>query len=702
MEDLSISKVSPATGFERVVHNKDGDIVVIFRGDMILLRPHLGAKQSVSNKLTDHFTIQRLTGSLNKNDNVLRNYLALESHRVIGEARPHNSANGIKITSVSVSDSGISKTRGCMMLLVTDTLNGLLVKFAEGTIITVCAINSETAKIDKINTEKVMSALSLNRLRIRSLVWLKGLRYEHINSKIWPMIPGSLFVAVCQCNTCHIYQFNEETESVDRALEFSLGVGEEEWGLQCEVSDWDYSMFAQTSQIHSFITFVTNKNRIITKRAVYTLKSNEISVYDVSQEAPLDPIVANQLVSCKNDTLLVTIYATRVRVCGLASGLNCSVEVNTPILVESLVHFADCQNENIVHIVFTNTFGYLGHIRVKLAESQCELNEHNYFTGISDDSLPLFLKLNKINSENKEKYVVDTLATDPTHTLLEFTYYPVNFTTKLDTSSVKRDPVMFAVVKTQKEAHPDYEDVSLFNSLQTSPAYVQSLSQLHNELSNADGMLQQTIADPKVKLENGDGDGDADATAVTETSDPKKAIDPNPSTHYSGISQAMFLSPDLEKLRINSSKHGMVLTGETKLQVLKRLARQVVCMVQAGELQTNSEQDMFMFLQYCTLLGENRTPEYISALPVEGMDVNETFCSGQFTFPHHEGLPRTIMSLEDHAWSVCETTMLPILTSSVRTCTNCRSKCVASAPGLLCSAVLGAAPICIYCGGRLV
>lgn len=703
MEDLPINRVLPTNGVQRILHSKDGEIIVLFRGDLMLLSPQSNGKLSspVSNKLADHFSILRLTGSLNTNDNVLRNYLAWDSNQSIGETRQHNAANGLKITGVSISDSGISKSRSCMMLIVTDTMNGLLLKFEEGSVSTVSVINNEIVKLESINTDNIIRNWELDKLRIRALVWLKGLNYEQIDSKLWPMIPGSLFVSISQNDTCHIYQFNDVNESIERILEFSLGTNDNEWALKCDISDWNYNEFEKSSTIHSFFSIVTNLNRLIIKKVTYQLNNSEISIESLPSDklGIFDPIVMTQLIKSANGRImLVILFANHIQVVGLESDFKYDAKVNSHILVESMTYFYDCNDSSIVHLIFSNTFGYLGHLKFHTNEEKYEMKEHNYFIGISGNELPLFTKLNNINSEHKEKYVIDSLSTDPTHTLLEFTYYPVNFTTKIDFSSIKRDPIMFSIIKTQMGAQLDFDNVSLFNSLQTSPPYVASLSQLQNELNQHDGTFKKlSSVDPKVKLEDGN------ETETTDHVNKNLEDELNDGVIYQSISEAMFLNPKLEKLRIGSSKVGAALTRETRLVVLKKLARQVVHMVQAGELQTESEHDMMMFLQYCTLLGDNKVSETVCKLPIVNFDgTEETFCASNFTFDHHDGLPLTIESLEGHCWSVCEITMLPILSGEVRCCSNCGSKCISKPQGRLCGTVLTAVPICIYCGGRFV
>lgn len=697
MEDLPIHRVLPTNGIQRIVHSKEGEIVVLFRGDLVVLTPQSNSKHassSISNKLSDHFTMLKLTGSLNKNDNVLRNYLALESNKIIGESRQHSITNGVKITGISISDSGISISKSSMMLIVTDTMNGLLVKFEEGSVTTVCVINNKIMKLEDINTENVISNWELKKLRLMSLVWLKGLDYGKIDTNLWPMIPGSLFICISQNDTCHIYQFNDVNETVQRILQFSLGVDENEWGVSCDVSEWSYKNFKETSIIHSFITVLTNCNRIIVKKVTYQISNNEITIESLPYDTNdiVGPIVMNlSIKTAQGEILLVTFFSNCVNIVELEKGMTYSIPINSHILIESMTYFYDCEDSSVVHLIFTNTFGYLGHLTFSTSEEKYDLKEHNYFMGITDDKFPLSDKLNKLNSENKEKYVIDSLSTDPTHKFIEFTYYSINFTTKIDFLSVKRDPIMFSIVKTQEHAKLDFDDIRLFNSLQASPSYVKSMSQLQNELNQHDSTYKkpEPVVDPKVKLEEA---GDQDE---------KDFVDIDDGVLHKGISETMFLNHKLEKLRIDNSKNGSVLTRETRLVILKKLARQVVEMVQRGELHTSSEHDMLMFLQFCSLLGENKVADTVCTLPIENFNgMEQSFCASKFTFKHEDGLPLTIESLEGNSWSVCEITMLPILSGKARSCLNCGCKCVAEPEGRLCSAILNSVPICIYCGGR--
>lgn len=678
MEDLVINRALPTTGCKRMQHCQDGPIYILLKGEVVVLAP---TKSASGKKLSSHFTIQKLSGSLSsRNENWLHNALAWDDQAVaLGQARLHTAANGLKALQLSVSDSGVSKDKSSLVLVVTDTMNGHLMQYHDGSLESLALVNELIGSFESINIGNVVLSEDLDKLRIKGMLWLKGIGNR---GAVWPH-QGHFVVFTSSSNT-YVFTVNEEAEIV---YGFDLGYTQNEHGVDFDISEGLESSYC-------YITVVTNFNRVIVKKlsfsddGLFTCESENKKI-----EAVDESIVATLSIKSMGEIFLAIFYTNTITINQLSSdNKGLIINVNTNIIIESMDYFEGL--DGLVHVIFTNSFGYLGHIKFNSKSFTYDMNEYNYFNGITSNTLPFFKKLNELNSNGKEKYVIDTLAMDPTRTFLEFTYYPVNFTTKIDFLGNKRDPLMFSVVKTLEEAEVNFRNREIFNSIQSSPSFVKSVAQLEHELSSNASLAEADEREKvKIKLEQvEEGGAEDDENASLSLNNTQTAI-----------SAAMFQNDKLEQLRIETSMKGSTLVADQRVRILALLAKQVVSMVERGDLQLTSEYDTLMFLQYCSFLGLNKTPESTQKLPVLGCDLPlETFCGAKCT---REGaLPQLAVSEEGHSWSICMTTLLPLLSSSVKRCSNCGSRRVAAedVSGSVVEAVLAQTAICVFCGGKYV
>ncbi|GMM28649.1 hypothetical protein DAMA08_013650 [Martiniozyma asiatica (nom. inval.)] len=732
MEDFPILKVRPCPLATGITHTKDGSVYCLFKNDLVILQPKItNTAANLSNKLADYFTSVKLSGSLNKNENVLRNCLAINSEPRIGEARQHVSSNGVKIIHLSSSNSGISNTKNCLILAVTDTLNGYLYEYNDGSMNCISVLNSIIADNEDVNVNGIISKQQLATIRIRKLVWLEGINYKHIRRPIWPLITNSLFVCITESSLAHIYKYDDEDLTAKKVFDFDLELENEEYGVDCEVSKWINS---EKGVISCYIGVITNRNKFIFKCAELALDDNQLTVRDGNYVIDLDsPLVLFQLASSveSNEALVLCCSIKTLKIHNISTCLFVEIPIKSSIAMENMTYFEDSQNSGLIHVILVNTFGSLIHVQYYTPSNQFEVNYYNYFEHINDSSLPLFDKINSLNDNIRDKNVILSLSTDPTKTFLEFTYQPVNFTTTVDFSNSKRETINFSIIKAHRNGKVDFENFEHFNSIQTSPTFWRVINDISialdrntelQDYSYVPSSMMQELASAVMKPLKREKSAEANNNGVVSTVDENTENNNNSNSiiikkekdvptdleilqdsesdplQYADLSESMYLNPQLEKIRIDTTRAGSLLTKNSRLIILKKLAKKALEIIENYDIKFVSDEDIFIYNQYSKLLGVDMEDSILS-LEVDGMDAVETFDLSDFHISNEQS-SFSFKSRENHTWGVCNVTLLPVLTPNVKTCTNCQTQMLKIAKGDLMEMILNSVPLCIFCGGR--
>lgn len=206
--------------------------------------------------------------------------------------------------------------------------------------------------------------------------------------------------------------------------------------------------------------------------------------------------------------------------------------------------------------------------------------------------------------------------------------------------------------------------------------------------------------DVDVKMEVEEADADADAASKA---DAVLGNGGEPATKdRSSLLKELFLNPELDKERVANVIGGASLNKAFRRKIQRMIATEVLALMDADVLDTQSEEDMFIYFQFSKLV-ERKIPEKsICKMRVYGTSLIESFDVSQLDIDRCIEAGGVVRSLEGHSWKLCDVTLLPILSPVVKRCTHCGSVKVGGGHGRVLETVLEASPVCVFCGGRYV
>lgn len=706
MEDFTITRESPVAGINRIQESKDGQILIQVKNGLVML----SAKENYSGvptRLSDMFTFQRLMGSLVKFDNFFKN-VAHEGMPTLGESKSNNNREAVNITHVSISDSGVSKTLKCLYLMVTDTCNGIIYGFENGSIEPACLLNERICDLEGIDTSKVISETDAGKLRINYMCWIKGIDYKYLQKEtLWPLI-SSCFFCFTDSDTNWIYRYNCFTGAVERVLSFGFDLSglDKERILYCEQSDWTEHRAGGDHQLYFTFAVLTSLNRLILKRCSLDIFSKRFSIDDCGEAAvlTLDDMVVNYKVLHDGDATLVTVLLPHsVEVHALHRGRSRKLvcQLGNCVLMDSFVQFRTAGG---LDIIVSNPSGELGYIQVDLAAFAVRFNKAMAYSDeirLDGDNavcarIPLFAKLNALRKSGNVS--VDSLNVDSTGTQLYLMYSADESGSLVQFGRGRRETLNVAILKLTRDAAVDFADISTFNSVYTSPLYWKSIHCIMQGIDTADGGAGGAPAPTALRAPS------EDRPAVQgQAPEQRPAVDGDGRLDVDAILLDLLMDRALERERVERAITDGDVDGTLRTKVQRLIAARVVQTRADGAAAPGaSTEDQLMHHRQRRLLG---TPvgsagaaadHRVYRMPVEGTSLEESFAAGS-------GLPTgvpaaTIRSVEGHCWTVCSITQLPILSPSFRKCECCGSVCRAPDSGL------GRRPLglCVFCGGRYI
>lgn len=688
MEDFVITRELPAIGVDRVQGSKDGQILIQVKNGIVLLNTNENCNGRPKS-LSDLFTLARLSVPAFKCENFFRN-VAHDGMPKLGEAKVYTGVNeALSFTSVSISDSGVSQNLKCLYLTVTDAYNGIIFNYETGSLNPICTLNEEIARLEDINTEILLSEDDMRKLRINHLAWLKGIDYKYLQNPVWPLATSSLFMCFTETSDIWVYRYDCFSNKINRVFSFDMHLdsADNEHVLYYSQSDWiENKEVVDTLELYFQFAVVTSKNRIIVNKCSFNINANDWRVQkEESTEQILevnDYITDLQVFTIGGENILTVVFSNSMKMYALNGEPKLlELALGNIVVMDNLIQFRDSQNESVLHSVLTNNFGELVHIKADTHAFRVISNEkHNYQEIIQSEELPLFEKLNDLNSV--ESFVIDSLNMDPTGNFIYMLHSTSNLKSNFEFTNSKKDPISFAIIKAGQQSKIDFGNVSDFNSILSSPIYWKGMSCVTQGLD-----VDVVKADVQIKVE---ADANADSGIGDKTKD------------KSGILKKLFLNPELDKERVANVIGGGVLDKAFKRKIQRMLAQEVLSLVDGDVVDTQSEEDMFIYFQYSKLVGRKIPETSICKMRVYGTSLIESFDVSQLDIDHCIGEGGVVTSQEGHSWKLCDVTLLPILSPVVKRCTHCGSVKVGGGQGPVLESVLEATPVCIFCGGRYV
>ncbi|KAG0683555.1 hypothetical protein C6P42_000820 [Pichia californica] len=672
--DFVITRELPTVGVNRVQANKDGQILIQVKNGVILFNPNENCIGKPK-KLSDLVTLARLRVPAQKLENIFSNV----AHKGLPKFAEGKNASGltdlISFKNISISDSGVSKNLKCLYLCVTDSYNGIIFNYENGSLNPICNINEEIAIIESINTELLLNEEDMNKLRINYLCWIKGISFKYLKDPIWPLVTSSLFLCFTETSRNWVYQFNCFTNKITRKflIDFKLETENDEYILYCEQGEWRESKSKDVLSIQ--IIVATSRNRVIIKKCLYDISTDQWNVEENNLFFSFDDYIVNLKVhSIDNKDILSVLLPNSMEIYSLEEETNVEILLNNVITMDNLIQFNDFKLEGLIHIILSNTFGYLIHIKLNIKDFSIIGNEHyNYQEKIESEELPIFNKLNKINENNtSNSIIIDSLNIDTTGELIYMTTLPSHMKSNFKFFNEKKDDITFSIFKSTQDSKINFNNKDYFNSVYSTPILWKSIENL---MFGVEGDIKKNY------------------TNMIE------------GINYEGsILNNLFLNFELDSERINS-----VLGNEEDLLKFKRkmqrfIANEILKLIESHKIATNSEEDLFIYFQYSKLLNKNIPEKSICKLRVQGKNNNiyERFDASMIDIDKCIKEGGIVQSLEGHYWKLCDVTLLPILSPIVKHCGNCNSVKVSGGSGEVLSKVMEATPLCPFCGGRYV
>lgn len=697
MEDFVITRELSTIGADRVQGSKDGRILIQVKNGIVLLNTNENCHGKPKG-LSDLFTLARLSVPSFKCENFFRN-VAHEGMPKLGEAKVNSGANEpISFTSVSVSDSGVSENLQCLYLTVTDAYNGIIFNYETGSLNPICILNDEIAELESIETDSLLTENDMRKLRINYLVWLKGIDYKYLQNPVWPLATSSLFICFTEASETWVYKYDCFTNSISRVFSFDLHLDsvQNEHVLYYKASDWLVNKNTEQAELYYQFAVVTSKNRVIVRKCSVDLSENS---WRVEEEAvggtglEFDDSVVNigiQTIGGKN--MLSVALPNAIKMVTLDEDPKVvDISLDNVVVMDNFIQFADSRHRSVLHSILTNRLGELRHIKLDMEKFEVvSSGKYNYQQIIESEELPLFEKLNDLNS--LDSFVIDSLNTDPTGSLIYMLHSTSHLKSNFEFTNSKKDPISFAIVKADWNRRVDFEDVSNFNSILSSPTYWKGMSSIMK------GLHVDVDVDVKMEVEEADADADAASKA-----DAVLGNGGEPATKdRSSLLKELFLSPELDKERVANVIGGASLNKAFRRKIQRMIATEVLALMDADVLDTQSEEDMFIYFQFSKLV-ERKIPEKsICKMRVYGTSLIESFDVSQLDIDRCIEAGGVVRSLEGHSWKLCDVTLLPILSPVVKRCTHCGSVKVGGGHGRVLETVLEASPVCVFCGGRYV
>ena len=692
MEDFVITRELSTIGADRVQGSKDGRILIQVKNGIVLLNTNENCHGKPKG-LSDLFTLARLSVPSFKCENFFKN-IAHEGMPKLGEAKVNAGANEpISFTSVSVSDSGVSKNLQCLYLSVTDAYNGIIFTYETGSLNPICILNEEIAELESIETDSLLTEDDMRKLRINFLVWLKGIDYKYLQNPVWPLATSSLFICFTESSEIWVYKYDCFTNTISRVFSFDLHLNsvQNEHVLYYKPSEWLANQTTEQTELYFQFAVVTSKNRVIVRKCLINLSEKSWRVEEEAvggQGLEFDYCVVNiGIHTIKQKNILSVVLPNAIKIFTLDRDAKAvELSLDNVVVMDNFIQFADSGNSSVLHSILTNSLGELRHIKLDVEKFEVISNgKYNYQEIIESEEIPLFEKLNDLNS--LDSFVINSLNMDPTGNLIYMLHSTSHLKSNFEFTNSKKDPISFAIVKADRNSRVDFDDVSNFNSILSSPIYWKGMSSI---MKGLDAEVDVDM-DVDVKMEAEEADtAHKDDTGGQSTKD------------RSSLLKELFLNPELDKERVANVIGGASLDKAFKRKIQRMIATEVLALMDRDVLDTQSEEDMFIYFQYSKLV-ERKIPEKsICKMRVYGTSLIESFDVSQLDIDRCIEAGGVVRSLEGHSWKLCDVTLLPILSPVVKRCTHCGSVKVGGGKGRVLETVLEASPVCVFCGGRYV
>lgn len=641
---------------DQVQWSMDGDVGLVSRNNLLLLSPNPDRSVQI-NGIDDIFTTYRLDGTLSQWKNPLALIVCNGEVVRAGQAQrgSSNQLNQTNLIELSWSQSGVSQTARSMVLAVTDAMTANLLKVIPSEVEVVCNLNELIARIEGIDTSKVIEMEQLAQLRVHSVPWVGKVKYSDITSPIWPLKQEAAFVVFTEASKTWVYGVKNDQPYRLKSFETGLEVKNDgdEYVRKAKISDWIDGT--------AYIGIVTTKNRVIVKKI-----GPSFDVTDVKSQINAKGSVVSTLHWKRVDGIVVLTIVTSKKVEFVFFGSKAHLSsfetslYGTTVQCNSIAQWSvvrDVDNHIILHTLVSNAHKDLIYLRMDLPKSKLQNagpivgKRFNYKQRIESEELAIFAQLTKLNESGP--FRINSLAEDPSGGVIGMVTSMVHPSTPIDGRIVSnREDVAFSVI-------PTGTFDGTFNTIQASPAFLVQLQQLSG---------QTVPLEPLEQLHS----------EVDESTDPITVL------------QSLMLSSKLEQIRVRN------ILGQEPVNksALTELARIVVRLVEAGSLQVVSERDRLAYASYRAVLGLASEDSVPVELEIPGMDLTVTFVL--------DNLDDTVLTSTDgHRWKRCALTLLPLLEPRLRSCVESGIKVlVEDSENDMVGLILRSLPLCIISGGR--
>lgn len=678
MEDFAIMREVPSYGINKIQASKDGQILIQSKNGFLMLNTNANCTNTKC--LSDLYTLSRLSiPSVNeKNANFFANVVHQGTSKFDEYKSTFNNNDTILFTNFSISESGVNQNFKCLYLSVSDCYNGIIFNYENGSLNPIIQVNEEIAKLENLNMKSLLTADEIRKLRINYMTWMKSIDYCSIKEPIWPLTTSSLFFCFTETNENWIYRYNNKDNTISRYLPINIDMNyhDNEYVLYMEQTEWKHDKNRSVDLYISYLAIVTSKNRLIIKSCLFDISKNSLTVLEDFRVLEIDDyIVRIKCYNCNDKHMLILLLPNSIQLVNLAENLkeqtNCSkVDLDNVFTMDNLIHFNFTDFNTRWDLLLTNNFGELVHIRYDIQDSDISVifnNKYDYQKRIESNELPLFDKLNDLTSN--ETIVIDSLNLDSTSNLIYMLYSSSYIKSKLEfSSSLKKDNkaigMQLSIVKSRFDSKVSSKDIDKFNCIYSSPMYWKSMNLL---LPGIEEYTTSNGNDTVYEIEEG-----------------------------GSLLKKLFLNLSLDKERLYNVIYNDAGNKQFKSKIQGLLAKEILSLMDNEKLDTNSEEDMFIYFQYCKILGRKIPERSICKMVVQGTNLIESFDAGNV----EEREVGVIRSMEGHYWKLCDVTLLPIMSPVMKRCNTCGSIRVGGGHGSIVERVLSVTPLCVFCGGR--
>lgn len=715
LEDYNITRCVGTHLPDQIHWSSEGGVMLLFKKELLYLKAR-NQPDSDPKDIGELVTSYRYSGTLMNWENYLISVLCDNEAIRIGQTKSHvlGQQNDNNPIEVDFSESGVSKSGGPLITVVTDSLNGYLLEEKDGDLKMVSLLNKSIAERETMDINNVLTMDKLGKLRIHSISWVHKIDIDSVTPPVWPRMPENTFIVFTESSTTSLYAINPKTNKPERNGSFdtslTLETSDDEYVRKSKISDWVHSELDSAILI-SYVAMITSKNRVILKALNFDTRSKKLFV-DSTFTKILDYNSRISAVKFKkvgeSQIVLSTVSTNKIKFIILSDKKHIQLLerdlFGNNFQCNSLTQFVinrDADSHVILYTFISDMLSNFIYLKIDLPSKSPFANcgpiygkKMNYRSVIqATENLPIFDHLNGLRK--KGSYRILSMEIDPSGKFLGLLTSLFDRTQPVDGRIVSHhDNIYFSVVPVTKSKldYSIFHNLNVFSCVQSSPL-------LKVQTMNFTKYLDRHDADNKTI--------DVEKQEISDGSIVVPFEDGMSCEAY--LQKNLILSPQSEQVRINNTLMTLINQSQDDGNQL-RLARSIIELVRTKRVEMSSVYDRLMCRQFLRLLGlpEEGSSNILGdknnlALPVPGApDLSETFT---FTSnPQRDLISTSITSEEGHTWKVCALTLIPILSPKIRICNYCGSR-VLRVPegfsyGTITDFVLNSLRVCIICGGR--